>query len=248
MHMTDDQLESRVVTVTGASRGIGQAIATALAAQGFNVMLSGRSTDLLSSVAHQIATTVGSEKQSGRIESYSADVREPGQMEALMARTVDTFGRLDILINNAGVGHFQELAKLSIEDWNKVIETNLSGVFFACRAAIPLLKASRGGWIINISSLAGSHPFSGGAAYCASKAGLDAVSEVLMQELRYDNIRVSCVAPGSVDTRFSGNDESSSITRKLDPRDVAQVVVDLLGHQPRSLPSRVEIRPSQPRK
>ena len=96
--------------------------------------------------------------------------------------------------------------------------------------------------------MAGSHPFSGGAAYCASKAGLDAVSEVLMQELRYDNIRVSCVAPGSVDTRFSGNDESSSITRKLDPRDVAQVVVDLLGHQPRSLPSRVEIRPSQPRK
>ena len=246
MHMTDVQLESRVAVVTGASRGIGLAIATELASQGLNVMMSGRSTDLLSSVAQQIATTVRSEKQSGRIESYTADVRDPVQMEDLMAKTVDTFGRLDILINNAGVGHFQELAELSVEDWNKVIETNLSGVFFACRAAIPLLKVSRGGWIINISSLAGSHPFTGGAAYCASKAGLDSVSQVLMQELRYDNIRVSCVAPGSVDTRFSGNDQISSVTKKLDPRDIAQVIVDLLGHEPRSLPSRVEIRPSQP--
>lgn len=244
--MTDVQLESRVAVVTGASRGIGLAIATELASQGLNVMMSGRSTDLLSSVAQQIATTVRSEKQSGRIESYTADVRDPVQMEDLMAKTVDTFGRLDILINNAGVGHFQELAELSVEDWNKVIETNLSGVFFACRAAIPLLKVSRGGWIINISSLAGSHPFTGGAAYCASKAGLDSVSQVLMQELRYDNIRVSCVAPGSVDTRFSGNDQISSVTKKLDPRDIAQVIVDLLGHEPRSLPSRVEIRPSQP--
>ena len=248
MQMTVVQLESRVAVVTGASRGIGQAIATALASQGLNVMMSGRSADLLSSVAQQIATTVRSEKHLGRIESYTADVRDPVQMEDLMAKTVDTFGRLDILINNAGVGHFQELTELSVEDWNKVIETNLSGVFFACRAAIPLLKVSRGGWIINISSLAGSHPFIGGAAYCASKAGLDSVSQVLMQELRYDNIRVSCVAPGSVDTRFSGNNQISSVTRKLDPRDVAQVIVDLLGHEPRSLPSRVEIRPSQPRK
>ena len=246
--MSDIQLESRVAVVTGASRGIGQAIATALASQGLNVMMSGRSADLLSSVAQQIATTLRSEKQSGRIETHTADVRDPVQMEDLMAKTVDTFGRLDILINNAGVGHFQELVELSVEDWNKVIETNLSGVFFACRAAIPLLKVSRGGWIINISSLAGSHPFTGGAAYCASKAGLDSVSQVLMQELRYDNIRVSCVAPGSVDTRFSGNNQISSVTRKLDPRDVAQVIVDLLGHEPRSLPSRVEIRPSQPRK
>ena len=248
MHMSDIQLESRVAVVTGASRGIGQAIATALASQGLNVMMSGRSTDLLSSVAQQIATTLRSEKQSGRIETHTADVRDPVQMEDLMAKTVDTFGRLDILINNAGVGHFQELVELSVEDWNKVIETNLSGVFFACRAAIPLLKVSRGGWIINISSLAGSHPFTGGAAYCASKAGLDAVSEVLMQELRYDNIRVSCVAPGSVDTRFSGNDQVSSVTRKLEPRDVAKVIVDLLGHESKSLPSRVEIRPLQPRK
>jgi len=246
--MSDIQLESRVAVVTGASRGIGQAIATALASQGLNVMMSGRSADLLSSVAQQIATTLRSEKQSGRIETHTADVRDPVQMEDLMAKTVDTFGRLDILINNAGVGHFQELVELSVEDWNKVIETNLSGVFFACRAAIPLLKVSRGGWIINISSLAGSHPFTGGAAYCASKAGLDAVSEVLMQELRYDNIRVSCVAPGSVDTRFSGNDQVSSVTRKLEPRDVAKVIVDLLGHESKSLPSRVEIRPLQPRK
>jgi NAD(P)-dependent dehydrogenase (short-subunit alcohol dehydrogenase family) len=170
-------------------------------------------------------------------------------MEAVVARAVEVFGQLDILVNNAGVGRFGQVDEMSIEDWKTVLETNLSGVFFACHAAIPVLRRGGGGWIVNIGSLAGSHPFVGGSAYCASKAGLDALSDVLMQEVRHDNIRVSCVAPGSVSTRFGGGAAEAEPTAwKLAAGDVSRMVVDLLRHNPRSLPSRVEIRPSRPRR
>ena len=190
--MSDARLDGKVAVVTGASRGIGQAITASLTSEGVDVVMCGRSGDALSEAADQIVSASRSERGQGRVEAYSSDVRDPSQMDALMTRAVETFGRLDILINNAGVGLFQELAEQSIEDWRTVLETNLSGAFFACRAAIPLLRRGGGGWIINISSLAGSHPFAGGAAYCASKAGLNSLSEALMQELRYDDIRVSC--------------------------------------------------------
>ena len=127
------------------------------------------------------------------------------------------------------------------------METNLGGVFHCCRAAVPVLRRRGGGWIVNISSLAGSHPFAGAAAYCASKAGVNALSEALMQEVRHEGIRVCCVAPGSVDTRFAG-DPPADTSWKLTDGDVARVVVDLLQHDPRSLPSRVEIRPARPRR
>jgi NAD(P)-dependent dehydrogenase (short-subunit alcohol dehydrogenase family) len=137
---------------------------------------------------------------------------------------------------------------MSDEDWARVIDTNLTGVFFCTRAAIPALKKSGGGWIINIASLAGRNYFPGGAAYCASKAGLIAFSESVMQEVRYDNIRVSVVMPGSVATDFSGPSETGGAPWKLTPDDVAQVVMDLLRHPGRSLPSKVEMRPAKPRK
>ena len=242
--MSDAQLQGKVAVVSGASEGIGLAITTVLTSEGVDVVMCGRSADALLKAVEQVVTG----PRPGRVEVYAADVRDPSQMDSLMARAVNTFGRLDILINNAGVGLFQPLAEVSIEDWRTVLETNLSGVFFACHAAIPLLRRGGGGWIINVSSLAGSHPFRGGAAYCASKAGLNALSEVLVQELRDDDIRVSCVAPGSVNTRFGSASDGSSATWKLDPIDVARVVLDLLNHPPRSLPSRVEIRPSHTRK
>jgi NADP-dependent 3-hydroxy acid dehydrogenase YdfG len=132
--------------------------------------------------------------------------------------------------------------------WADVLDTNLTGVFHACHAAIPHMRKRRGGFIINISSLAGKNPFSGGAAYCASKSGLNAFSEALMQEVRYDDIRVSYVLPGSVATGFSGGDEARGADWKIAPRDVADVVINLLNHHPRSLPSRVELRPTKPRK
>jgi NAD(P)-dependent dehydrogenase (short-subunit alcohol dehydrogenase family) len=162
--------------------------------------------------------------------------------------TVARFGGLDILINNAGVGIFKEVADLTSDDWHQVIDTNLTGVFNACHAAIPHMRRRGGGFIINISSLAGKNAFASAAAYCASKAGLNAFSEALMQEVRYDGIRVSYVMPGSVATGFSSGDETKGADWKISPGEVADVVLGLLHHHPRSLPSRVELRPSRPRK
>ena len=155
---------------------------------------------------------------------------------------------VDILVNNAGIGRFGLAAELAVDAWIETIETNLSGVFYCCRAAIPVMKRRGRGWIVNVSSLAGKHPFAGGVAYCASKAGLNALTESLMQEVRRDGIRVSCVLPGSVNTGFGGGRPSADADWKLDASDVARAVVDLLRHPARSLPSRVELRPSVPRK
>ncbi len=165
-----------------------------------------------------------------------------------MESTVGRFGRIDILVNNAGVGGFNQVASQPLDEWRRIIDINLTGAFYCSRAAIPHLRRGGGGWIINISSLAGKNAFPGGAAYCASKAGLNAFSEVLMQEVRYDDIRVSYVMPGSVRTGFAGHTIEPGTEWKLTADDVAQVVIDLVSHDRRSLPSRVELRPSKPRK
>jgi NAD(P)-dependent dehydrogenase (short-subunit alcohol dehydrogenase family) len=177
-----------------------------------------------------------------------ADVTNPQDVSRAIDAAVQTYGGLDVLVNNAGVGQFANVADMSIEQWREVIDTNLSGVFYCSHAAIPHLRARGGGWIINISSLAGKNPFVGGAAYCASKAGLNAFSEALMQEVRYDNIRVSYIMPGSVATGFSGRGASGEADWKIAPDDIAGVVLDLVTFPERSLPSRIEIRPSRPRK
>ena len=137
---------------------------------------------------------------------------------------------------------------MSVDEWRQVIDTNLSAVFYCCHAAIPHLRRRGAGWIVNISSLAGKNAFAGGAAYCASKSGLNAFSEALMQEVRDDNIRVSYIMPGSVSTGFGDRGVGGEADWKLSPQDVARTVVDLIAHDPRSLPSRVELRPSRPRK
>jgi 3-oxoacyl-[acyl-carrier protein] reductase len=149
-------------------------------------------------------------------------------------------------VNNAGVGRFGNVADLTIDDWQQVLETNLSGVFYCCHAAIPEMKRRGGGYIVNISSLAGKNAFAGGAAYCASKSALNAFSEALMQEVRYDNIRVSYVMPGSVSTGFGHAGMGGEADWKIAPEEVAEVVVDLVTLNPRSLASRVELRPSRP--
>ena len=238
--------EQTVAVVTGGSRGIGRAVAESLLATGANVVISGRSVDALREAADSL--TAGAESATGgQLETIEADVRKPDDAARLIQAAVNRFGGLDILINNAGVGHFTPVAEQSIDEWLQIIETNLHGVFYCCRAAIPELRRRGGGWIINISSLAGCNPFANGAAYCASKAGLDAFTAALMQELRHDDIRVSEVAPGSVSTEFAGSDHRHAAAPwKLTAEDVAQVVMDLLAHETRSLPSRVELRPSRP--
>jgi NAD(P)-dependent dehydrogenase (short-subunit alcohol dehydrogenase family) len=235
-----------VAIVTGGTRGIGLAVADALLARGASVVACGRTAAHVEPARTILASDTDRRR---RLEVMIADVSDAAQVEALVNRAADRFGGLDILVNNAGVGVFAEVATLSVDEWRRMIDTNLSGVFYACHAAIPHLRRRGGGWIINISSLAGKNSFAGGAAYCATKAGLNAFSEALMQEVRYDDIRVSYVMPGSVETEFGGPGHSPGSTAwKLAASDVAQTIVDLLGHPARSLPSRIEMRPSKPRK
>jgi NAD(P)-dependent dehydrogenase (short-subunit alcohol dehydrogenase family) len=226
--------------VTGGSKGIGLAVARAFLARGMQVTISARSAGDLEKAAGELA---GGEA----VQAIASDVRKPGDAQRLVDETVRRFGGVDVLVNNAGVGRFSNVADMEPEAWRQIIDTNLSGVFYCTRAAIPEMKRRGGGFIINISSLAGKNSFPGGAAYCASKAGLNAFSEALMQEVRYDNIRVSYVMPGSVFTDF-GDVGPSGEDWKLTSEDVAKVVTDLIAHDARSLPSRVELRPSRPRK
>jgi NAD(P)-dependent dehydrogenase (short-subunit alcohol dehydrogenase family) len=236
-------LRGKVAIVTGGSRGIGLAIARALVAEGVNVAVTGKSAAHLAA-ARPLLEGAGP----AAVETLQADVRQFDDMRRAVDATVGRFNGLDILINNAGVGGFASVAAMTPAQWSEVIDTNLTGVFNATHAALPHLQRRGGGFIINISSLAGKNPFGDGAAYCASKAGLNAFSEALMQEVRYDNIRVSYVLPGSVATEFVGGDATRGADWKIAPDEVADVVLNLLRHDPRSLPSRVELRPSKPRK
>jgi len=235
--------------VTGGSRGIGFAIARAILGDGGRAIITGRDQ---ASVDAAVRALAADGVDSARLAGVACDVRSRPSVDALMAEADRRFGGFDTLVNNAGVGAFADVADMTDADWQRVIDTNLTGVFYCSRAAIPRLKKSGGGWIINIASLAGRNYFTGGAAYCASKAGLIAFTESLMQEVRFDNIRVTVVMPGSVDTEFSsphgGADRKEDTSWKLRPADVAQVVIDLLHHPARSLPSRVEIRPAKTKK
>jgi 3-oxoacyl-[acyl-carrier protein] reductase len=234
-------LASKVAIVTGGSRGIGLAIARSFLGDGASVVISGTTERHLEDAQRTLSTAGGE-----RLAAVRADVREPEAADRLVDTAVDRFGGLDILVNNAGIGFFGPLADMSVDDWQRVIDTNLNGVFYCTRAAIPHMRRRGGGWIVNISSLAGKNAFPGGTAYCASKSALNAFSEALMQEVRYDGIRVSYVMPGSVRTGFSSGGDDAGSEWKLAPEDVAQVVNDLVSHPDRSLPSRVELRPSKP--
>jgi len=234
-------MSDKVAVVTGASKGIGWAIARALLDGGCRVAIAARNANELDRAARTL-------NAGAAVHAVAADVRNPADAARLMDEAATRFGGLDILVNNAGVGRFANVADMSVDEWRQVIDTNLSAVFYCCHAAIPHLRRRGAGWIVNISSLAGKNAFAGGAAYCASKSGLNAFSEALMQEVRYDNIRVSYIMPGSVSTGFGDRGVGGEADWKLSPQDVARTVVDLIAHDPRSLPSRVELRPSRPRK
>jgi 3-oxoacyl-[acyl-carrier protein] reductase len=229
-------LEGKVALVTGGSRGIGRGIAEALAAEGAATVLTARAAEAAERAAREIG---------GRALGFACDVRSQEQVERLFQRVDESAGGLDILVNNAGVGLFAPVAEMSPADWRVVIETNLNGVFYCCHEAVPRMRRRGGGYIINISSLAGKNPFSSGAAYNASKFGLNGFSEALMMEVRYDGIRVSYLMPGSVARDF-GRGATGKTGWALRPADVAAVVLDLLRSPAHALYSRVEMRPSQP--
>ncbi|MCC7124954.1 MAG: SDR family oxidoreductase [Acidobacteria bacterium] len=230
--------------ITGGTRGIGHALACRLLARGHNVVVTGTTASGVARAEHALAEACG---DPGRVLALSCDVRDRSAVGLAVQTAMARFGGLDVLVNNAGVGVGQPIAVLSHDEWDRIIDTNLTGMFNVCRAVIPHLEARGSGWIINISSLSSKNPFAGGAAYCASKAAVNAFSEALMQELRPSNIRVSYVLPGSVATGFSGRDSDEGSDWRLQPDDVAQVIENLLDHPARSLPSRVEIRPARTR-
>jgi 3-oxoacyl-[acyl-carrier protein] reductase len=237
-------LEGKVAIITGGSRGIGLAIAAALLQKGTHVAVTGVNKERLEKVEAELTRIATG---GARVLIFAADVRDHLAVQSMVDETARRQGGLDILVNNAGVGWFGNVESQAHDEWRRVMDTNVTGMFNCCKAAIPHLRRRGGGYIVNISSLAGSNPFAGGVSYCASKAAVDAFSEALMQEVRHDGIRVSYVKPGSVNTDFMGQADPEN-EWKLRPEDVAQVVVDLVSHDQRSLPSRVDMRPSRPPK
>ena len=232
-------LTGKTAIVTGGTKGIGRAIAKALVGAGARVAITARNASEIEKATSQLNAA-----GRGTAAGYVCDVRDYNQVKSVFAE----IGGVDILVNNAGIGVFSSVESMSPEDFRAVLETNVFGVFYCCHEAIPLMKQRGGGYIINISSLAGTNAHPQMAAYNASKFGLNGFSEALMQEVRHDGIKVSYIMPGSVNTEFGGDEPSDQKSWQLQPDDIAQVVIDLLGHPQRSLPSRVEIRPSKPPK
>lgn len=240
--MTESDLAGKVAIVTGSTRGIGRAIAESLASAGATVAVSARrQTDVSETVAEM-------EQKGWDVLGSACDVSRYDEVAALMTYVADEAGGLDILVNNAGVGIFGPVGEISPESWDRVIGTNLTGVFYCTHAALPFLE-KRGGsrkFIINISSLAGKNAFKGGAAYNASKFGLEGLSEAMMLDLRYKDIKVAYIMPGSVATEFAGRGESEGEDWRLSSEDVAEAVMGVLAQDHRALASRIELRPFQP--
>jgi 3-oxoacyl-[acyl-carrier protein] reductase len=236
-------LNGKVAIVTGGTKGIGRAIAEALLREGMSVCIGARKEKEVEEAVGELSG-IGEGRATGAV----CDVREAEEVAALFEHAVAEFGGVDVLVNNAGIGIFGRVEDLSVEDFRAVLETNLFGVFYACHEAIPQMKKRGGGYIINISSLAGTNAHPQMSAYNASKFGLNGFSEALMQEVRHDGIKVSYIMPGSVNTAFGDDEPSPEKSWQLQPEDIARVVVDLLHQDERSLPSRIEIRPSRPPK
>ncbi len=234
-------LNGKVAIVTGGTKGIGRGIAEALVREGSNVSVSARSRNEIDETVRELRAL-----GRGSVTGVVCDVRDHNQVKSLFELTIVELGGVDILVNNAGIGIFATVEEMSPADFRAVLETNVFGVFYCCHEAIPLMKQRGGGYIINISSLAGANAHPRLAAYNASKFGLNGFSEALMQEVRHDGIKVSYIMPGSVNTEFGGDSPSDQNSWQLQPADIARVVIDLLHHDERALPSRIEIRPSKP--
>lgn len=235
------ELRGQVALVTGGSKGIGFGIAHALVSRGVNVVITGRDGASLVEARMKLEQAGG-----GAAEGFAVDVRDHAAVRQAIAETVARFGGLDVVVNNAGVGRFVSVADMTPEQWSETIDTNVTGVFNVCHASIPELRKRGGGYIINISSLAGKNAFVGAGAYCASKAALNQFAEVLNQEVRHDNIKVTTIAPGSVATGFGGGAADAGADWKIASADIGDMVVDLLELDTRSLPSYIELRPSKP--
>ena len=237
-----ESLSGKIAIMTGGTRGIGRAIAEHLLREGASVAICGRTQE-------STRSAVSGLKPLGKVFGHPADISDAAQVSNFFRAVDKEFGSLDILVNNAGRGVFRKVAEMTAEDWQANIGLNLTGAFYCCREALSRF-GQRGGFIVNISSLAGKNPFSSGAAYNASKAGLNLFSEAMMLDHRYDNLRVCSIMPGSVNTEFSSGpfDHSGDGGWMIQPQDVAEAVCFALRMPDRTMISSIEIRPSRPKK
>jgi 3-oxoacyl-[acyl-carrier protein] reductase len=232
-------LKNKVVLITGGSKGIGYGVAEVLLAQGMRVAITARSLQSATEAAERLS------KSKGDVLPLEADVREGKCQQNAVNEVIKNFGALDVLVANAGIGNFGSIDTLTTEQWNETIDTNLTGVFHSVKASLDALKKSKG-YIITIASLAGTNFFEGGSAYNASKFGLVGFTQAVMLDLRQHGIKVSTIMPGSVATYFNNATPSEKDAWKIQPEDIGQLVLDLLNMNPRTLPSKIEVRPSMP--
>lgn len=237
---TTSSLQNKTAFITGGTKGIGLGIAECMAAERMRIAISGRNADETKTVAERLIQ-LGASDAIG----LTCDVRDWSGQQACVAEIMSCWGQLDVVIANAGVGHFASIDTMTHEAWNEVIDTNLTGVFNTVKASVDALKASKG-YLITIASLAGTNFFANGAAYNASKFGLVGFTQAVMLDLRKFGIKVSTIMPGSVATNFNDHVPGHNDGWKIQPEDIGDLVIDLLKMNPRTLPSKVEVRPSQP--
>ena len=231
-----NDLNNKVAYITGGSKGIGYGIAQTLLNQGMRVVITSRTLKAAQEAASSLS------KDNSRVLALESDVSSLASEKKTVQHIIDTFGQLDVLVANAGVGLFAPIDELTEEDWKQTIDTNLTGVFNSVKASVEALKASKG-YIITIASLAGTNFFENGAAYNASKFGLVGFTQAIMLDLRKHGIKVSTIMPGSVASHFAGHTPSGDDAWKIQPEDIGELVKDLLQMNPRTLPSKIEVRP-----
>jgi len=234
-------INEKVILITGGTKGIGYGVAEALIKEGARVAITGRSGDAANLAADNL-----NKLKPGSSLGISADVRNEKDQQRVIDQVAKKWGKLDVLIANAGVGFFSSIETLTIEQWRETIDTNLTGVFLSIKSAFPLLKESKG-YIITMASLAGTNFFAGASAYNASKFGLVGFTQAVMLDVRKDGIKVTTIMPGSVATNFNNHTPSPEDAWKIQPEDLGQMVIDLLKMNPRTLPSKIEVRPSIPK-
>lgn len=234
-------LTNKVAYITGGSKGIGFGIAQSLLEKGMRVAISGRNLQAVEEAAQKL----GGDKN--KILALQSDVRSTAAEAEAVKKVTEHFGGLDVLVANAGIGIFSPIESMTEEDWRTTIDTNLTGVFNTVKAGIEPLKKS-GGYIITIASLAGANFFEAGAAYNASKFGLVGFTQAIMLDLRKYGVKVTTIMPGSVSTEFNNHKPGEADAWKIQPEDIGELVVDLLQMHPRTLPSKIEVRPSRPAK
>lgn len=237
-----NEKETKIALITGGTKGIGYGIAEALMQEGISVAITGRSLVTAEKAANELNSTNG---KGARAIGLEADVRSYESQQKALNKVIDELGKVDIVIANAGLGHFGSVEEITVEEWKETIDTNLSGPFYTLKASLDQLKKNKG-YFITISSLAGTNFFKGGSAYNASKFGLTGFTQAAMLDLRDHGIKVSTIMPGSVSTHFNGNEPKEEDSWKIQKEDIGKLVVDLLKMNPRTLPSKIEVRPTTP--